>query len=385
MARPKPTTAISKIKESAEAPPGVPEGALTLEKYLQNPAVQREIAEALPEHLDMERLHRLVVTSIRQTPKLQQCSMPSIYAAIINAAQIGLEPGPMQHIAIVPRWNSYRSAYEAQLDIMYRGMLELARRSGEIADAFANVVYEDDYFDYSLGDNAFITHKPSLKPLDQRGSIIAAYFIAHLMTGGKHIELMPVYEIDDIRDRFGPRNRDQKLVGPWVSDYPEMARKTVTRRAFKYLPVSVEIQRSIAQDGTVKLAVARHMDELPDMSEPAEALRTLPDGNPAQEPTPVEKTAPRASEGPRKASPAKEKEPESDSDVDPASLEDDWACSKPKKNTILKLRKTLYDRYGKSFKSLGNPTAISDEDATAEIARLSTMLNEEATKGKIKK
>jgi hypothetical protein len=127
------------------------------------------------------------------------------------------------------------------------------------------------------------------------------------------------------------------------------------------------------------------MDELPDMSEPAEALRTLPDENPAQEPTPVEKTAPSASEGPRKAAPTKEKEPESDSGVDPASLEDDWACSKPKKNTILKLRKTLYDRYGKSFKSLGNPTAISDEDATKEIARLSTMLNEEATKGKIKK
>src|SRR5262249_55600978 len=177
-------------------------------------------------------------------------------------------------------------------------------------------------------------------------------------------------------DRFGARNREGKLVGPWVTDEQEMMRKTVVRRASKYLPMSVADQRAIAQDQTVKLGIARDMQELPDMSEHAEALRRVNEEaaaavtveastveTPTEEREPEEK--PRKSKAnAKKGHPVREPEPEEeagDPDIDPATAVE-WAAPKNKRAVVLKLRSTLHTRYAIEF------TSLTDAETLAEMS-----------------
>jgi len=123
---------------------------------------------------------------------------------------------------------------EAQAIIGFRGMIELARRSGEVKSLNAHIVYEKDQFDYTLGLEEKLIHKPSKLPTDDKGPVTHAYFVAHFVNGGHHIEVMDRNELDAIRGRSKSKNN-----GPWVTDFPEMCRKTVVRRAFKYMPTSI--------------------------------------------------------------------------------------------------------------------------------------------------
>src|SRR5690606_35183329 len=110
----------------------------------------------------------------------------------------------------------------------YRGFLDLARRSGQIVSLVARAVHENDFFEYEFGLTENITHKPCMT---DRGALIAVYAIAILKDGGHQFEVMSKSEVDEIRKQSKSQNN-----GPWVTHYEEMAKKTVLRRLFKWLP-----------------------------------------------------------------------------------------------------------------------------------------------------
>lgn len=199
-----------------------------------------EIARCLPRHLTPERMTRIALTELRKTPKLQECDPMSFIAAIMQASQLGLEPGIMGSCYLIPFYNSKSGKYECTFMPGYRGFLDLARRSGQIVSLVARAVYENDEFSYEFGLKEDIKHKPCM---DNKGQLIAVYAVALLKDGGHQFDVMSKSEVELIRATS--KSKDN---GPWITNYEEMAKKTVLRRLFKWLPCSVEMQKAVSLD-----------------------------------------------------------------------------------------------------------------------------------------
>src|SRR5690625_2701210 len=218
----------------------------TIEDYLKQmaPAMQ----EALPKHMDVDRLMRLTMTTIRTTPELKQADLPSLLGGVMQAAQLGLEPGLLGQCYLLPFKNNRKGITEVQFIIGYKGMIDLARRSGHIQSIYAHAVYENDEFEYELGLNPTLKHVPSFD--SDRGEYIGSYAVAHFKDGGYQMEFMPKAEIEK-RRLASPGGRSK--YSPWNNYYEEMANKTVIRHMWKYLPISVEIQEAVQYDeGTAR-------------------------------------------------------------------------------------------------------------------------------------
>jgi recombination protein RecT len=214
-----------------------------------------QIALALPKHMTADRMSRIVLTEMRKVPKLFQCEQRSLLGAIIQAAQLGLEPGSsLGHAYLLPFENRRRQIIECQLLIGYRGMIELARRSGQIEMIYAAAVYKSDQFSVTLGDSPKLFHIPSEDaediPIASAEHLRGAYAVAKMKDGGTQFEWMPIKKIESIRKRS--RAKDD---GPWVTDFEEMCKKTAVRRLFKYLPVSIELQSTLSAVSNLDTAV----------------------------------------------------------------------------------------------------------------------------------
>jgi len=208
-----------------------------------------EIGRVIPRHLNPERVARIAVTVMRRTPKLAECTEASFLGALMTCAQLGLEPGPLGHAYLVPHKNHRRNCTDKRnCDCIsevtfipgYRGLVDLARRSGQVSTIFAKVVRQGDHFDYEFGLNPRLEHKPTAdvdKPLTH------VYAVIRYKDGGVDFDVMTRAEVERIRRRS--RASDD---GPWKTDYDEMSKKTVLRRACKTAPMSIEYQQAVAND-----------------------------------------------------------------------------------------------------------------------------------------
>lgn len=215
-----------------------------VEGYMKKMAPK--FAEVLPKHMDMERMSRIALTTIRTNPKLLECEVPSLMGAVMQSVQLGLEPGLLGHCYLLPFKNKRANKMEVQFIIGYKGMIDLARRSGHIQSIYAHAVYENDDFEYELGLHPKLSHKPSF---GERGNFIGAYAVAHFKDGGHQMEFMPKSEIEKRRQRSAAANSSYS---PWATDYDEMAKKTVVRYMFKYLPISIEVQKQAQHDEVIR-------------------------------------------------------------------------------------------------------------------------------------
>lgn len=209
-------------------------------------------AQVLPDTVDPDRFARLVVTAVKATPQLMECfqtqdGQTSVLLAAMKSAAIGLEPNTeLQHAWILPRRN--RGTTEAQLSIGYRGYLELARRSGDIKDVYAEVVRDGDDFHVSYGLHRDLQHTPA--PADQRGDLTHAYAVAHFMTGGFAFVVLDREEVEARRNRSDSyKSEKARPYSPWTTSESAMWRKSAIRALVPYLPLSAEVQRDVAADG----------------------------------------------------------------------------------------------------------------------------------------
>lgn len=260
---------------------------------------QQKIADTLPmtvaKYLSPERMIRVVLSAISRNPLLLQCSKDSIARAVLDAASLGLEPtgGALGHAYLVPFQNSKKDAngnwsklWEAQLIVGYRGLIDLARRSGHIQSVEAHVVYEKDQFRIVFGRDPKLDHSPTFEA--ERGEVIAAYCVADFRDGAKHCEFMTRAEIDAIRERS--KSYQFSKNSPWHTDYAEMARKTVVRRAAKFWPLSAELARAMDLE-----AEADGTDSLTEL--PMLPAATPVAGRNDQQPQPAQESAPQAAQG----------------------------------------------------------------------------------------
>jgi recombination protein RecT len=197
-----------------------------------------QIAAALPKHVSPDRMIRLACTEFARNPLLQKCTPVSVFGAIIQSSQLGLEIGVLGQAYLVPYRNNKNNTYEAQFLPGYKGLISLARRSGEVTSIETHIVYEHDKFDLRLGLDTHLEHVPYLE--GDRGAARLVYGVAKFRDGGHHFEWMSIGDVNKIRQRS--KSRDS---GPWVTDYEQMVRKTLIRRMANYLPMSIELQQAI--------------------------------------------------------------------------------------------------------------------------------------------
>ncbi len=197
-----------------------------------------QIQAALPAHIKPDRMVRLAMTEFQKSPLLQKCTPNSIFGSIIQASQLGLEVGVLGQAYLVPFFNSRKSSYEATLVPGYKGLIALARRSGEVTSIETHIAYENDEFELELGLDTKCIHKPNLT--GDRGAPRLVYGVAHFKDGGHHFEWMTIGEVERIRARSQSATK-----GPWVTDYDQMVRKTIIRRMCNYLPMSIELAAAV--------------------------------------------------------------------------------------------------------------------------------------------
>lgn len=235
----------------------------TIAGLLSDPKVKSQMALALPKHMTADRLARIAITEIRKAPKLAQCDQASFLGAIMQCAQLGLEPGgALGHAYLIPFENRRKNITEVQFIVGYRGMLDLARRSGQIVSIEARPVYERDHFHVAFGLEPRLKHEPNWDAAD-RGELKFVYAVAKLKDGGTQFEVMSRSEVIQVRDASqGYKTavklaRDGVINSPWATHFDEMAKKTVLRRLFKWLPMSIEQARAIDNDERADIGLAQ--------------------------------------------------------------------------------------------------------------------------------
>lgn len=210
-----------------------------------------EIARALPKHMSPDRMARIATTVLRQTPALARCTPESFLGALMTASQLGLEPGPLGEAYFVPFKNTVTFIPG------YRGLVKLARNSGQVIDLWAEIAYEHDDFAWTLGLHRDLTHQPA--PGD-RGKPTHVYAAAQLRDGGTPFVVMTVAQVEAIRSRSMAKGS-----GPWVTDWEAMAKKTAVKQLSKWLPLSSEFSAAVVHDGVVRTDIGADLvDVTPD-------------------------------------------------------------------------------------------------------------------------
>ena len=245
------TTNIAKLKQTSKMV-ARDAGIGSVKQFFESQ--KATLAAVLPRHVSPDRMLKIALGALRTTPKLMECTVESLMGAVVQCSQLGLEPNtPLGHAYLIPfekkkkvgsEWVTEK--VETQIVIGYKGLIDLARRSGQVVSIAAHAVYEHDHFDYAFGLNEKLEHKPAMSA---RGRVIAFYAVAKLVGGGHAFEVMSAEQVNEIRDasqnyKFA-RDKEKTV---WGQHYEEMGRKTVLRRLFKYLPVSIELASATALD-----------------------------------------------------------------------------------------------------------------------------------------
>lgn len=221
-------------------------------------AMEPQIRKALPSVITPERFTRMVLTALSSTPKLQTCTPQSFLGAMMQAAQLGVEPNTsLGQAYLIPYGNV------CQFQLGYKGLIDLAYRSGEVSFIQAHEVHEGDEFSFEYGLEPKLKHIPAQK---DRGNVIMYYAVLKLKNGGVGFEVMSREDVE----KFAMKKSKAYRSGPWQTDFDEMAKKTVLKKVLKYAPLKTEFARAVATDETVKSTLSDHMAD-----EPNEVFTTI--------------------------------------------------------------------------------------------------------------
>lgn len=264
--------------------------ALAFKGLLEGKQFQSALSQTLPRHVSPARIIRVTLSAFQQRPKILECSPESVMLSLLRSAAMGLEPdgGPLGQGYLVPFWSGKNKRYECQFIPGYRGLVKLARNSGEIADVWAEVVYESDEFDYELGLEQKLRHKRN-DAADDPGPLKFAYAVARFRDGEKKFVVMNRREVEKVKASSSSKNEQGEVVGPWREWEEEMWKKTAVRRLCKLLPLSVEVAQQIGAEDSDAPIPAVTIDVPQIAGEPAES-------GPAASTDPHEETAEAARE-----------------------------------------------------------------------------------------
>jgi recombination protein RecT len=248
-----------------------------------------QFANALPQHVKVERLLRVVMTAVQKTPQLVETDQNSFLCALLECCQLGLEPNTsLGHAWLVPFRNNKRNGrLEAQVIPGYKGLIKLAYQSGMVTSVNAYVVREKDDFDYRYGSKPRIVHHPWRK--DDAGPMVAVYATAMVkLSPVPQFIVLEKWQCNEIRERFSASPNK----GPWIDNPEEMSQKSAVRRLMKWVPSDTErtaLARAVALDERAEWGIEQEFDSVIDLgpdavadpSDPGPAAEGQPPGSAA--------------------------------------------------------------------------------------------------------
>nr|DAE83730.1 MAG TPA: RecT protein [Caudoviricetes sp.]DAS14519.1 MAG TPA: RecT protein [Caudoviricetes sp.] len=236
-----------------------PDGIKNMQQLVLS--MQDQIKKALPSVLTGERFSRMILTAMSSTPQLQQCTPKSFLGAMMQAAQLGVEPNtPLGQAYLIPYKN--KGTLECSFQLGYKGLIDLAYRSGEVKDIQAHEVRENDVFEYELGLDPKLKHVPATS---NRGPVVMYYAVFHTKDGGYGFEVMSAEDIKEHAKKYSKAYSSG--YSPWTTNFDEMAKKTVLKKCLKYAPLKTEFVRAMSADETIKSDISAHMTEVHDETE----------------------------------------------------------------------------------------------------------------------
>ena len=227
----------------------------TMQQYIKS--MEGEIKKALPSVITPERFTRMVLSAVSVNPKLGSCTPASFLGAMMSAAQLGLEPNtPLGQAYILPYQN--KGVLEAQFQLGYKGLIDLAYRSGEVEVIQSHIVYENDEFECNYGLEPTLKHTPAAS---DRGEPIKVYALFKTKSGGFGFEVM---SMDDVKIHAAKYSKAYTAsFSPWKTNFEEMAKKTVLKRVLKYAPLKSDFVKAVVQDETIKNTLSEDMYDVP--------------------------------------------------------------------------------------------------------------------------
>lgn len=217
-----------------------------------------EIQRALPKHMDADRIARIALTAVRTTPKLLECDQMSFMAAVMQSAQLGVEPNTgLGQAYLIPYGK------QVQFQLSYKGLIDLATRSGQYKAIYAHEVYANDEFRFSYGLDKDLVHIPSQEP---NGEPIGYYAVYHLKNGGYDFVYWTKERVDQHAQKFSQAVQ-KGWTSPWKTNYDAMAKKTVLKEVLKYAPKSIELQKTVEADSTIKTEINEDMSQVIDVTD----------------------------------------------------------------------------------------------------------------------
>ena len=242
-------TANKMIQQATQKSAVATTGRPALQHYIKQ--MEKEIKKALPSVITPERFTRIVLSALSTNPKLADTTPQSFLGAMMTAAQLGVEPNtPLGQAYLIPYRN--KGVMECQFQLGYKGLIDLAYRSGEISIIQAQMVYSEDSFTYSFGLEPTLKHIPAT---GDRGEPVHVYAMFKTKEGGYGFEVMSIEEIRIFAQKYSKAYDN----GPWQTNFEEMAKKTVLKRVLKYAPLKTEFLRGLAQDETIKQEISDDM------------------------------------------------------------------------------------------------------------------------------
>lgn len=228
----------------------------TMQAYIKS--MEKEIAKALPSVMTPERFTRITLSALSANPQLAHTTPSSFLGAMMTAAQLGLEPNtPLGQAYLIPYKNKGR--LECQFQLGYKGLIDLAYRSGEVSIIQAHTVYENDEFSFELGLNPDLKHVPTK---DEKGDPVWFYGVFKTKDGGYGFEVMSVEDVKNHAKKYSQSYNS--AYSPWSKNFEEMAKKTVLKKVLKYAPLKSDFVRGLATDETVKTGIDEDMFSVPD-------------------------------------------------------------------------------------------------------------------------
>ena len=222
-------------------------------------AMEPEIKKALPSVITPERFTRIALSATSNNPELTQCTPISFISALLNAAQLGLEPNtPLGQAYLIPYKN--KGKLECQFQIGYKGLIDLAYRNGDMQTIQAHTVYSNDEFDFSYGLNGTLVHKPAK---ENRGEPVNG--ICAGGTGSFIDQMASLLQTDATGLNEYAKNYSKAFgssFSPWKTNYKSMAKKTVLKQALKYAPIKTDLARCLTTDMSIKNSISEDMREV---------------------------------------------------------------------------------------------------------------------------
>lgn len=227
----------------------------TMQQYIRS--MEGEIKKALPSVLTPERFTRMVLSALSTNRQLGACTPQSFLGAMMSAAQLGVEPNtPLGQAYLIPYKN--KGVLECQFQLGYKGLIDLAYRSGEVEVVQAQIVYANDKFECEFGLEPKLVHVPAD---GERGEAVKVYAIFRTKSGGYGFDVMSIADVRAHAKKYSQSYSSS--YSPWATNFEEMAKKTVLKRVLKYAPLKSDFVRGVAADETIKTEISEDMYAVP--------------------------------------------------------------------------------------------------------------------------